>query len=341
MRERNDECLCTVPFRCLSLLFIVCFCSVVHRTVYTSARSCLSARTIHNLVARLKIPRLRRSHKKFITMSSMFALAHERSTHTSSSSIPSSRTTSQVKLPINKHCATPPEEESGPLAKITSSTGYEPNVSNTFDNSKTTEIFLQEQSSDTMPSYLHDVELSDETIGKALSSPLFTQEREEPAGRRQAYHSFEESLLPSQSLSVCHVRTGRPVHELSSLGSSIREKPSREMEELQKRHVLKVEELPRRKLTEDFFEVTSFFQGSNVKTVYNLGDNDAKYPDADIDDEHTWSSLASPLYLQERKATASLLQVYHSQRESLFQRAQSNFSKCGETRNLDATKEQI
>ena len=43
--------------------------------------------------------------------------------------------------------------------------------------------------------------------GRALSSPLF-QEREEPAGRRQAYHSPEESLLSSQSLSVGHVRTG-------------------------------------------------------------------------------------------------------------------------------------
>ena len=69
-----------------------------------------------------------------------------------------------------------------------------------------------------MPSYLHDAELSDQTIGKALSSPLFTQEGEEPAGRRQAYHhSFEESFffLPSQSLSVCHASTVRPVHELS------------------------------------------------------------------------------------------------------------------------------
>ena len=108
-------------------------------------------------------------------------------------------------------------------------------------------------------------------------------------------------------------------------------------EELQKSHVLKVEELSRRKLTEDFLEVTSFF----LKTVYNLGDNDAKYPDAGIDDEHTRNSLASPLYLQEREGSASLLQVYHSQRESLFQRAQSIFSKYGETRNLDVTKTQI
>ena len=87
--------------------------------------------------------------------------------------------------------------------------------------------------------------------------------------------------------------------------------------------MLKVEELSRIKLTEDFEAVTSFFQGSKVKTVYNHGDNDAKHPDAEIDDEHTRNSLASPLYLQEREASASLLQVYHSQREGLFQGAQS------------------
>ena len=80
-----------------------------------------------------------------------------------------------------------------------------------------------------MPSYLHDAELSDETIGRALSSPLFIQERKEPAGRRQAPYSLKECLLPSQSLSVCHVRTGRPVHEPRG--------------EMQKSHVLKVEEL--------------------------------------------------------------------------------------------------
>ena len=91
----------------------------------------------------------------------------------------------------------------------------------------------------------------------------------------------------------------RPVHELSSPGSSSsREMENETREELQKKsHVLKVEELSRRKLTEDFLEVTSYFQGSNVKTVYNLGDNDAKYPDAEIDDEHIRNSLASPLYL--------------------------------------------
>ena len=73
-----------------------------------------------------------------------------------------------------------------------------------------------------------DAELDGETIGKALSSPLFIQERGESADRRQAFHSHEESLLPAQSF-FAHSKTVRPVHELSSL-SSCREKPSREME---------------------------------------------------------------------------------------------------------------
>ena len=79
-----------------------------------------------------------------------------------------------------------------------------------------------------MPSYLFDAELDDETIGTALSSPLFIQERDEPADRRQAFHSYEESLLPAQSVSVCHSRTGRPVHEFSSPSSCSREKPGRD-----------------------------------------------------------------------------------------------------------------
>ena len=75
-------------------------------------------------------------------------------------------------------------------------------------------------------SYLHDAELSDETIGMALFSPLFIQEREDAAGSLQAYHSFDEKFVAKSVLSVCHVRTG----ELSSLGSSSTEKPSRDSE---------------------------------------------------------------------------------------------------------------
>ena len=119
-------------------------------------------------------------------------------------------------------------EESGPLVNNAPLTGYEPNFFGDYHFSETTKIFIQESSSDTRPSYLHDSEISDDTIARALSSPLFTQDREEPAGRRQAYHSPEGSLLSSQSLSVGHVRTVRPVNELSSLSLSVRENPCRD-----------------------------------------------------------------------------------------------------------------
>ena len=42
---------------------------------------------------------------------------------------------------------------------------------------------------------------------------------------------------------VCHVRTERPVHELSSLGSSIRENPSRDSENEQIRILLEREKV--------------------------------------------------------------------------------------------------
>ena len=88
-------------------------------------------------------------------------------------------------------------------------------------------MIFQEESGDkdTVPSYLCDAELDEETIGKALFSPVFIQERGEPADRRQAFHSYEESLLPAQSF-FTHTRTGRHVHELSSY----KQKSSREME---------------------------------------------------------------------------------------------------------------
>ena len=96
---------------------------------------------------------------------------------------------------------TSPKMESGPLANNAPLTGHEPNFFDDFHFSETTEFFPQEPSSDTRPSCLRDTEISDEPIGRAISSPLFTQEREEPAGRRQAYHSQDEGLL--KSVIVC------------------------------------------------------------------------------------------------------------------------------------------
>ena len=125
--------------------------------------------------------------------------------------------TPQTSLPIKKHCDDPQNEECGPVANATSSTGYEPNVIENFDCSETCTAIFQNAfvDVDTEPSYSFGAELDDELIRKAPSSPLFTQEREEPAGRRQTYHSHEESLLPAQSF-FAHASTARPVHELSS-----------------------------------------------------------------------------------------------------------------------------
>ena len=96
-------------------------------------------------------------------------------------------------------------------------TGYEPNLLDNFDYSETSAAVFQDESgdTDTESSYSCDAELDDEIIGKALFSPLFTQEREKTATLRQTYHSHEESLLPAQSF-FTHTRTGRLVHELSS-----------------------------------------------------------------------------------------------------------------------------
>ena len=63
----------------------------------------------------------------------------------------------------------------------------------------------------------------------------------------------------------------------------------------------------------DFEVVPSFFQGSSVETGHDLVDNDAKSPDAEIEDEHIRSALALPRYTQESEAqAASLRQTYHS-----------------------------
>ena len=62
-------------------------------------------------------------------------------------------------------------------------TGYEPNQLDnqldSFDYSETSAAIFQDESVDinTEPSYSCDAELDDELIGKALSSPLFIQER--------------------------------------------------------------------------------------------------------------------------------------------------------------------
>ena len=85
---------------------------------------------------------------------------------------------------------------------------------------------------------LNDVEYDDVTIGKALSSPLFTQEREDDASRRRAYHSQEEGLSFSLSSSVGH-RTWRPfVEQFDSQISNVKENPRHSSENEQIRILL-------------------------------------------------------------------------------------------------------
>ena len=88
-------------------------------------------------------------------------------------------------------------------------TCYEPKLLDNFDYSEISAVIFQNESVDvdTEPSYSCDAELDDELIGKALSSPLFIQEREEPANLGQAYHSHEESLfyIPDRD-AVCQPR---------------------------------------------------------------------------------------------------------------------------------------
>ena len=102
--------------------------------------------------------------------------------------------------------------------------------------SETTDVFIQESCSDGNLLNLHDLEFDDYTIGMALSSPLFTQEREDAASRGQDYHSLDEGLWSSQSSSVGHVRTGRLV--LGSLIPNVRETPRRDFENEQIRTLL-------------------------------------------------------------------------------------------------------
>ena len=136
----------------------------------------------------------------------------------------------------DKNPPTLANEESGTIAENNPLTGYEPND---LHISETTDIFIQESSSDNRYWNSHDLDLDDYTIGRALSSPLFTQEREDPASRRRAYHSPDEGLSSSQSSSVGHVRTGRPVSDqFDSLIPNVRENPRRSTENEQIRHLL-------------------------------------------------------------------------------------------------------
>ena len=104
-------------------------------------------------------------------------------------------------------------------------TGYGPKLLDNFDYSETSAMIFQDESGDidTEPSYSCGAELDDEIIGKALSSPPFIQEREEPSNLRQASLMKNVCCQPSP---FAHTSTGRPIYELGSCRKRI---SSREM----------------------------------------------------------------------------------------------------------------
>ena len=163
----------------------------------------------------------------FLISLSCFSPSSTSSLSHSTSSLSGTPSTMSIQ-PRVKTTALTQNEEYCPMAIYNPLTDYEPNLLDNFDYSETSAMIFQDESGDidTEPSFSCDAELDDELVGKALSSPLFIQEREEPANRRQAYHSHEESLLPAQSF-FAHTSTRRPVCELSS---HHKRKSSREIE---------------------------------------------------------------------------------------------------------------
>ena len=104
-------------------------------------------------------------------------------------------------------CALSANEDLGTLAEYDPLTGHEPNDCHI---SETTEPYIQESSGEN--GTLNDLEYDDVTISIALSSPLFTQEREDDASHGRAYHSQDERLSSGQSSSsVGHRTWGGPL----------------------------------------------------------------------------------------------------------------------------------
>ena len=306
------------------------------------------------------------------------------------------------------------------MAKTTSSTGYEPNVIDNSDYSETFSAIFQNESFDiaTEPPCSFDAELDDELHRKALSSPLFTQEREELANLRQTYHSQEESLLPAHTSKngKSRVRTkfkclrnGNQVAtwRTSKAGFSLKDKKEQILAEVKseiQKHELQAES-DRRSIQESTGtdgcqrmevdhtitrceqsrrdqlllqeEISEQNRDLRETCIRKMRDMEQIAEKSHVKGRRTfkkqidwrlWGSIFilpglecqdSPQPWRQRRevprcwdwrrahqeftgfttvpsgarSKCEPLQVYHSQRESLFQRAQSIFSKHGETRH--------
>ena len=125
-------------------------------------------------------------------------------------------------------------EDLGTFTEYDPLTGYEPNDCHI---SEVIEPYIQESTGENGSP--NDLEYDDYTIGISLSSPLFTQEREDATRSRRAYHSPDEGLSSSQPSSVSHYRTERPVVKpFDSQVPNVREIPSHSSESEQIRILL-------------------------------------------------------------------------------------------------------
>ena len=125
---------------------------------------------------------------------------------------------------------TPPNEGSGPLAEFIPLTGYDPKLPDNVHYLETPEIIFRDESSDAVPSYI--------LTRNSTMRPSAERSLHHSSFRSEKNQRTEDKLITPMKkvccqlgpLSVCHARTGRPVHELSSPSSRSREKPSREVE---------------------------------------------------------------------------------------------------------------
>ena len=73
------------------------------------------------------------------------------------------------------------------------------------------------------------------------------------------------------------------------------------------------------------------FHQSIIASTYDSAESIATLPESDFEDEQLRALLASPLFLQEREASAERSQVYHSERENLMSKFISRSDKYRET----------
>ena len=168
-------------------------------TSHCMAQKCVGARHVIYMV--IHVVRLDCWFSLYSSLCSLPCVSPSSTTWTLTCTLTSSKWTSSGQYPTG----TPPTEESGPLANKTPLTGYEPNILDDFHYSETTEIFFQEQSSDTMPSYLQAERM--EQGGLVSGGTIVVW--------RANVHLFwwRVRAVPAGPRSICHRRRNQSVEQ--------------------------------------------------------------------------------------------------------------------------------